>query len=207
MWFQQSNPCVDNLPWKIGQGQASNYGFAPRSQRLVSNNRSCNRLLWKQDESRTFSSSSPSSFSCLEAVFSLYFFCPRHLVFSVFLFDVNIADTVAQGCITPMLGEACWQISADLKLVGIMTNKCLWTSACHLMLWALSQHVCFSCLSVWSSVGNHFSSYSFPWLADFVVLLGQCCYIMVVFHQLQQMVHVLAWLSVSVLYLSADIWS
>lgn len=36
MWFQQSNPCVDNLPWKIGWGQASNYCFAPCSQRLVS---------------------------------------------------------------------------------------------------------------------------------------------------------------------------
>lgn len=29
MWFQQSNPCVDNLPWKIGRRQASNYGCAP----------------------------------------------------------------------------------------------------------------------------------------------------------------------------------
>lgn len=31
-----------------------------------------------------------------------------------------------------------------------MTNKCLWTSACHWTLRAPGQHVCFSCLSVWS---------------------------------------------------------
>lgn len=76
IWFQQPNPCVDNLPWKIGRGQTFNYGLAPRSQRLVSNNRSHKGALWKQSECGASSSSSPSSFAPFFV--SLYSFVPQH---------------------------------------------------------------------------------------------------------------------------------
>lgn len=42
MCFQQCNPCVANLPWKIGRGKISNYGLAPCSQGLLPNSCSNN---------------------------------------------------------------------------------------------------------------------------------------------------------------------
>lgn len=69
IWFQQSNPCVDNLPWKNWPGKSIQLWLctlfpAPH-----------NRALWKQDESH-ISFASLSYFSISFSVFFLSFFNP-----------------------------------------------------------------------------------------------------------------------------------
>lgn len=69
MWFQQSNPCVDNLPWKNWPGTSVQLWLctlfpAPH-----------NRALWKQDESHT-SFASLAYFSICVFFLSFFNHCP-----------------------------------------------------------------------------------------------------------------------------------
>lgn len=133
IWFQQYNSCVDNLPWKIGRGQASNYGFAPCSQRLSSDNSSHNWALWKPDESRT---TNPYYLTVFLRKFFFFFTLPS----IKFLLNVQLA--VVWGMITSSV--VLWHVDRYQlmwSLFRVMTSKHLLTSACYLMFWAPSHHV------------------------------------------------------------------
>lgn len=142
MWFQQCNPCVDNLPWKIGRGQTSNYGFAPRSHASFRITALITELAGNK-MNLALSHLLPHFPNCFASVSAL---CPpRLLIVSRFVCVMPLTSLMQS---LRVVSRQCEVKHADrcqliLTYFSNITNKCLWTSACHWTVQAPSQRACF----------------------------------------------------------------